>query len=448
MFSTLVAVEDYLQGLVPKTFHMQFTAERGIARTREYLRLLGSPQNKLKVVHIAGTSGKGSTSYMISGLLISQGFKVGLHLSPHLLDIRERTEINNTLLEEKKYCSYFRDIISAIEKMKQSAFGVLTYFEALAGFTFYVFEKEKVDYAVMETGMGGKYDGTNVVDRADKLSVVTKIGFDHTKILGNTLTLIAHQKAMICVDGGELITGKQSPTAAKEIEKVVKEKKGHLSRVSERHSGLSRIRSWSRLHQRWIPPQDDDGQAWKWSGELGLLGEYQKENASLALTTLLHLGKRDGFTVDMNSVRSVLKDIKFKGRFDVIQKKQGIIILDGAHNAQKMKALLKSVHTAYPQKKFTFVIAFKMGKDYKKMLAYIIPFAHKIVITRIFSESQDLIHHSVSPENIMHELTRLGYTNTEIQLKSSEIIAIIKNETDSTIVTGSLYLLGDIYTLL
>ena len=106
MFSTLVAVEDYLQGLVPKTFHMQFTAERGIARTREYLRLLGSPQNKLKVVHIAGTSGKGSTSYMISGLLISQGFKVGLHLSPHLLDIRERTEINNTLLEEKKYCSY------------------------------------------------------------------------------------------------------------------------------------------------------------------------------------------------------------------------------------------------------------------------------------------------------------------------------------------------------
>ena len=89
-----------------------------------------------------------------------------------------------------------------------------------------------------------------------------------------------------------------------------------------------------------------------------------------------------------------------------------------------------------------------MGKDYKKMLAYIIPFAHKIVITRIFSESQDLIHHSVSPENIMHELTRLGYTNTEIQLKSSEIIAIIKNETDSTIVTGSLYLLGDIYTLL
>lgn len=424
MFSTLAAVEDYLQGFVPKTSQMQFTAEKGIARTKEFLKLLGSPQDKLRVVHIAGTSGKGSTSFMISHLLVSQGFKVGLHLSPHLLDIRERTEINNTLLEEKTYCKYFNEIVPFIEKMKKYSDGAITYFEALVGFTFYVFEKEKVDYAVMETGMGGKYDGTNVVERMDKLAVITKIGFDHTKILGNTLTKIAYQKAMICVEGGELLTTEQILSAAKEIQRVVKEKNGHLYSV-----------------QKW--------KAWRNKNiTLGLLGEYQKDNAALALTVLSHLSRRDGFTIQMNSVRSAMKSLRFKGRFDVLQKKGGFILLDGAHNAQKMKALLKSVKILYPHKKFTFIVAFKQGKDYKKMLTYIIPFAQKIIITHIFSESQDILHYSISSEDIKGELDQQGFKNAQIFTECKDVMRILKRDTDSYIIIGSLYLLGDIYKLL
>ena len=418
MFSSIQNIEEYLQELVPKTTQLLFTGDKGVARTKEYLSLLGSPQNQLKVIHVAGTSGKGSTSFMISKLLESQGFSVGLHLSPHLIDIRERMMINNELISEKKFVSYFNKVFIAIEKMKHSSLGVITYFEALVGLAYFVFTQEKVNYAVMETGLGGEFDGTNIVERQDKLAVITKIGFDHTKILGNTLSKIAHQKAMICAEKGELITIQQYPSAQREIAAVVKNKIGTLI-ISQKREGI----------------------------DLGLLGEYQKENASLALAVLSHMSKRDGFTIQMNFVRSVFASLRFKGRFDVIQKKGGVTILDGAHNTQKMKAFLNSVSILYPNKKFTFVIAFKQGKEYRKMLKYIISYANKIYITHIFSGSQDILHQSITSQSIIAELQQMGFTAAQILDTKEEVAKIIQREDESCIVTGSLYLLGDVYKL-
>lgn len=425
MFSSLTQIESYLQELVPKSSQMLFSGELGITRTKEYLKLLGSPQNSLKIVHVAGTSGKGSTSFMISNLLESQGFKVGLHLSPHLIDVRERMLINNVFISESSFISYFNEIVPAIETMKHTKWGALTYFEAMVGFVFFIFAKEKLKYAVIETGLGGEFDGTNIVDRADKLSVITKIGFDHTKILGNTLSKIAHQKAMICVPKGTLISTKQTPSAQKEIERVVLGKKGRLILVDE---------------------QDISSQFGNY--KLGMAGEYQKENAVLALSTLSYLSKRDSFKLDVKKAVSKLASLRFKGRFDVVAKTGGITILDGAHNVQKMKALLNSVLKQYPDKKFTFVLAFKAGKDYKKMLGMISPYAEKIIITHIFSKHQDLLHESVPPIEIKKELKKITNVHTSIVLDREELIKIIKKENSSVIVTGSLYLLGDLYRLL
>lgn len=419
MFSSLHSIEEYLQELVPKTTQMKFTGEKGIERTKEFLKLLGSPQNKLKVIHIAGTSGKGSTSFMISNLLTSHGFRVGLHLSPHLIDVRERMMINNKMISEKQFSLYFTDVRPAIEKMKRSLYGPITYFEAYVGLAFYVFYKEKVDYAVMETGLGGEFDGTNIVDRSDKLSVITKIGFDHMNILGHTLQKIAHQKAMICIERGELITTKQSPSAQKEIQKVVDEKNGKLI-LADKNKKIT----------------------------TGLLGKFQKENALLALAVFSRLSERDCFKIDTQLVKNTLENLRFKGRFDVIKKLGGISILDGAHNAQKMKAFISSVRNLYPHKKFKVIVAFKQGKEYKKMLKYIIPVADTIIITHIFSGSQDLLHSSIAPQEIQSELKKLKFTNVKIVTKIEDIIQIIKKENDSCIVTGSLYLLGDIYKIL
>ena len=442
MFSSIKNIEDYLQELVPKTTQLQFTGEKGILRTREFLKLLGSPQNTLKVIHVAGTSGKGSTSFMISHLLASQGFAVGLHLSPHLLDIRERTEINNTLIEEKKYVRYFEEVYPAIEKMKNSAFGAITYFEALIGFTFYVFAQEKVNYAVVETGLGGEFDGTNVVDRADKLSVITKIGFDHMNVLGTTLQKIAHQKAMICANGGELITIQQSPSAYHEIKKVVQQKNAHLFSVEK--NSVKNV----RLSQK------NTNFSFNWEGivfkniTLGLLGDHQVQNASLALATLCHLSKRDGFTLKLDAITPTLKNLRFKGRFDILSHKNNQIILDGAHNVQKMRALLKTIKKLFPDEKFTFVLAFKKGKEYKKMIQMIIPYAEKIIITHIFSDSQDLQHLSVLPEMILEEIKKLGFSNVEVKKNIEDIVKTIQTNNSSSVVSGSLYLLGDVYKAL
>lgn len=416
MFLSITDIEKYLDTFIPTKMLSRFPGEEGLIRTSEFLRLLGSPQNKLKIIHVAGTSGKGSTSLMISSLLISQGYKVGLHLSPHLLDIRERTEINNSLIEEKQYVRYFNEIVPALEKIKNSHFGTITYFEVMVGFVYYVFEKEQVDYAVVEVGLGGKYDGTNVIDRSDKLSVVTRIGLDHTKVLGATLSQIAYQKAMICAEQGDLITIPQVRSAAKMIEKVVHDKKGNLF--------VAEIKKLT----------------------VGLKGEYQKENASLAVAVVSHLAKRDGF--QFQGPHSLFKSLRFKGRFDVIQNNNRNIILDGAHNPQKMRAFLGSVKKEYPNKKFTFVIAFKHGKEYAKMLTFIIPLASKIIATSIFSDNPDFGYLSTSTEEIQSALKKQGFTNILIAKTNQETKLAIERERGDIIATGSLYLVGDIYGLI
>ncbi|MFH0773133.1 MAG: cyanophycin synthetase [bacterium] len=442
MYSSIYDIENYLQGLIPKATLPQYPGEKGIARTKEFLHLLGSPQNTLKVVHIAGTSGKGSTSFTISNLLVSQGFKVGLHLSPHLLDIRERTEINNILIAEKKYCEYFNAIVPSIEKMRESVFWPITYFEALVGFTYYVFAREKVDYAIMEVGLGGEFDGTNCVERKDKLAVLSKVGFDHMNVLGTTLRKIAHQKAAICQMGGDMITIYQPSSAYDEIQKIVHQKKAHLFTVERS----------SITHIKLSPKHTSFSFAWGSrvlkNYTLGLIGDHQAQNAALAIATLCYLSKRDKFNINQEIAISMLKTLRFKGRFDILSQNNNHIILDGAHNVQKMRALLKTVRKLYPNKKFTFVLAFKRGKEYQKMVELIIPFAERMVITHIFSDNQDLHHFSVPPNNIIEEIKRLGFSRVVVKNNIADIIKMMQQESSSFVVSGSLYLLGDIYKLL
>jgi dihydrofolate synthase/folylpolyglutamate synthase len=442
MFRTLQDIEHYLQQYIPSTTITRFPGEEGIVRTKEFLALLNSPQNKIRCIHVAGTSGKGSTSYMISTFLHTLGFTVGLHLSPHLLDIRERALINNTLLSEKKYISYFKEIVPFIEKMKDSRYGTITYFEILVGFAYYIFAREKVDYMVMEVGLGGKYDGTNVIDRTDKLAVITKIGLDHTNVLGGTHAKIAYQKAMICMEKGDMISIYQSPSAEKEIKNIAREKKTHLFVVKKntiRHIFLKDEKTQFTFFHNGKEYRDIS---------LGLYGLHQAENAALALAAIMHLGKRDHFAVDIHKIREQAAVLRFKGRMDIIKQNSMKIICDGAHNEQKMSAFLKTVTRMEHNKKYTFVIAFKKGKDYKKMLRQIVPVAQKIIITTIFSEHQDLFHFSTDPHLIQTELATLGFTNSRIIENIKKVGEFIQTSKTDIIVTGSLYLLGDLYTLL
>lgn len=442
MFHSLAEIEKYLQKYIPNAALVRFPGEEGIIRTKEFLKLLGSPQNTIPCIHVAGTSGKGSTSFMISSFLRTLGFTVGLHLSPHLLDIRERSMINNTLLDEQKYLRYFEEVVPAIEKMKSSAYGTITYFEVMVGFVYYVFAKEKVDYMVMEVGLGGLYDGTNVIERQDKLSVLTKIGFDHVKVLGNTLTKITHQKAGICMEKGKMLSIYQYNTAEKEIKKIVREKKAHLSLIKK--EDIRRIvleTGKTHFDLKWRNNMYKDM-------TLGLFGRHQAENAALALGALLYLGERDHFKVDMEKIRKCAAGLRFKGRMDILSYKGKEVIMDGAHNEQKMKAFLKALKEMDQNKKYTFLIAFKKGKDYIKMIKLLIPFAQKIGITTIFSQNPDFSHFSTDPTLIQKRLMAEGFRNCEIVDGTKGMVSFIHSAQTDVIVTGSLYLLGDLYALL
>jgi len=444
IINTFKQAEAFLALHIPKKIQQRFPGELGLKRTKYFLQLLGNPQEKLKIIHVAGTSGKGSTCYLISSLLKAHGFKVGFHQSPHLTDVRERFQIytstslstGNQIISKEEFIFYLNKIIPIINLIGKTFHGSLTYFEILVGLAYFIFYDKKVDYAVMETGLGGKYDGTNVVDRSDKLAVLTKIGFDHMEILGKTLPEIALQKAMIINKNSQAISINQLPNAKKVIEEVAIKKQAKVFFVTK-NNYLYHGRGQDRI-------------------KLNLIGNYQRENASLALAVIKFLSKRDGFLVDQEKIKKVFATVHFPGRFDIkkispkgrLPSGQKTVIFDAAHNPQKMAAFTKALIKKYPGRKFNFLLAFKSGKDYKKMLKIIIPWADSITLTSFFTENQDMINLSEKPTVIGQQLRKIGFNNFTIVPSNKKAWEIILNKKEPIIVTGSLYLIGEIYRLI
>jgi len=435
--------EEFLALHIPRNSEQTFPGEAGLNRARYLLHLLGDPQEKIKVIHVAGTSGKGSTCYLTNRLLISHGFRVGLHQSPHLTDVRERYQINSQIISEDEFVNYLNRILPVIKLVGKTFHGQLTYFEILIGMAFLIFSEKKVDYAIMETGLGGRYDGTNVVVRKDKLSVLTKIGLDHTNILGKTIEKIALQKAMIINKNSQAISIHQDPSAEKVIKKVAKNREANIyfvsSSSSPRKRGSRNMDSRRSLPSTPIGGGNDIQSLIK---NLNLVGDYQMENASLALAAVNYLSQRDKFIIDKKTINKVFETADFPGRFDIKKINNKIVIFDGAHNPQKMNAFIGSLIKKYPGKKFNFLLAFKKGKDYQKILKIIISctIVHKIIITSFFTENQDMINVSVDPTKIK--------INAKIIPDLRKAWGSILKKKEPIVVTGSLYLVGEVFKLI
>ena len=432
----------YITRFIPKKAQF-FPGDFGTKRTKVFLELLDNPQEKLKIIHIAGTSGKGSTAYLLSTLLKSQGFKTGLHVSPHLLDIRERFQINNELVSEELFCEHVRKLIPAIEKLSASDYGAPSYFELLVVLAFSIFHAQKVDYAVIETGLGGLYDATNVITRSDKLVLLTPIGKDHMNILGSTLPLIATQKAHIMQPCTTALSTNQKPSVKAVFQAIAQEKQASITfiekyevyKVQEITSDKSVFDfSYLGIHLE--------------SLELRLLGEHQIQNASLALAGLITLSTRDVWNLSIPLLRSALKTAVFPGRLERRTTSYGSLLLDGAHNPAKMRALTKALITMYPSQTFTFVVAFKKGKDITNTLRYIIPIADHIVVTKFFSTTQDNISLAVPPQDIVTLISKLGFDRISRIDNTKEAIVSAFTQPQPVVVTGSLYLLADVYTFI
>lgn len=230
MINSFKEAIDFFKSTIPVTAVKKFPGAKGLERQERLLELLGNPQDKIKVIHIAGTTGKTSTVKIINDLLIGQGFKVGLTVSPHLIDIRERIQINNELISEEDFVKNLNAIMPAIKEVAKSKLEMPTYFEVMVALFYYSFGKAKVDYAVIETGMGGTNDGTNTIHSENKIAVITPIGLDHTKILGKTISEIAQKKAGIINKFNPVFSAPQNINAVKVLNERAKQKSTKINK--------------------------------------------------------------------------------------------------------------------------------------------------------------------------------------------------------------------------
>jgi len=433
---------SYLRHSIPKNQN-RFPGDQGLKRQAEILKLLGDPQNKIKTIHLAGTSGKGSTAFYISSLLINHNFKVGLTLSPHLLDIRERFQINNKLISKKEFVYYLNQIIPVIEKIKLTNFGRPTFFEILIALSFYIFYQKKVDYMVVETGLGGLMDGTNTITSPNQVVVITKLGLDHTAILGPNLKSIAFQKAGIIHSHNPVFSVKQLPQATKVLDNCAFKNQTQINYISPKINFKNiKFKDQTITYNFKFENLNIDGL------KLNTIGRYQVENSALSLSILNFLSLRDHFNLDINQIRYTFISSHFFGRVDIQKIDNQTFILDGAHNPQKMRSLVFSLKKAYPDQKFVFILAFKQRHDFPKMIKSIIPLAQKIILTSFNIKFQDMAQISQSASSIISLLDKLNFDNYQIALTPKSAYLLAKKTKQFIVVTGSLYLLPKMYPFL
>ncbi len=350
-----------------------------ISRTEKLLNYLGNPHNSIKAIHITGTNGKGSTGAMLTSILKEAGFKTGFYSSPHLISFRERIRIGDELIPEEKICILVEDIKSAVEKLKKDCLEKPSFFEIYTAMAFLYFASEEVDFAVLEVGMGGRLDATNVVTPLN--SIFTSIDIDHTGELGETRVAIAKEKSGIIKEGIPVIT----TTQKRDVRKVL------LEKCREKNSVMTEVRmkndspGISSSHQIYLEEESIslEGCKFKVYGtknsydllSVPLLGKHQILNAGAALCSAEFLG------IDPVYIKRGLKKTTWPGRIQLFPGKPPIL-LDGAHNPAASRSLASTIKRLFPEKKIVLVFGICTDKDISGVGKELFPIAYKIILTK------------------------------------------------------------------
>jgi dihydrofolate synthase/folylpolyglutamate synthase len=420
---------DYLFSMLPMFSRIGAAAfKKDLTNTITLCNALGNPQHHFKSIHIAGTNGKGSTSHMLASILQHAGYKTGLYTSPHLKDFRERIKVNGQLCAEEFVVDFTARIQQQIETIEPS------FFEITVAMAFDYFAQQQVDVAVIEVGMGGRFDSTNII--TPELSVITNIGFDHVNILGDTLAKIAFEKAGIIKPGTPVVIGEALPetrpvftgkAAAENAPAVFAEEQRYVTEWSYSHSHL--LVTIADKHT-------DDRQAFT----LDLTGVYQTKNIVTVLEAVHQLQKQ-GWLITAEHVAKGLAATKkttgLHGRWEMVEQ-HPTVILDVAHNAEGMKQVVEQLElTTYNQ--LHIIIGMVKDKDIKKVLALLPPYA-----TYYFTKAQ--IPRAL-PENELAEaaagfgLKGGHYADVHAAIGAAKQHA---HKDDLILVCGSVFLVGEV----
>ncbi len=338
--------------------------ELGLDRVRRVLAALGDPQNRLKVIHVAGTNGKGSVCQMFYSVLRESGYSVGLYTSPHLYELTERIAVDGTTISKEEFAQIAGEI-RAIPGHKR-----LTYFEFITCVAFVCFERANIDYVVLETGLGGRLDATNVLEHP-LLSVITAIDFDHTSWLGSTLEAIASEKAGIFKKASPALVGKVPPITLPIFEKAAKD--NAVASLRFVHSDDKPARYHWELGYQEFTFQDKTIQ-------LSMLGEHQKRNALLVLEALSILEERYGIIIAPKAITLGLRKANLPGRWELKQEQDKVWVFDVAHNPQAIYQHKKTVDCSpwrdEPNK--LLIAGFLKDKNYELMLRRLAPYYQSI----------------------------------------------------------------------
>lgn len=337
----------------------------GLERTKELLRRLGNPEKTLKFVHIAGTNGKGSTAAMLASILETAGYRTGLYTSPFINRFNERMQIDHKPIPDDELAALTSEIRPKAESME----ALPTEFELITALAMLYFARRRCDIVVLEVGMGGELDSTNVID-VPEATVITAMGLDHIKELGPTLADIAKAKAGIIKPGGDVVSYGGSPEADLVIAKACLQKGARL--VQPDHSAI-------RLHDFSLEGQRFSYKHWE-NLTIPLVGAYQTHNAAVVLETVEVLQKK-GWSVGEKQIREGLAKTHWPARFEVLQK-DPVFIVDGGHNPHGIQATAESLRRLFPEKKYVFVTGVMADKDVESILRIIIPMAERFFTVR------------------------------------------------------------------
>jgi len=395
----------------------------GLDRIRELLRRLGDPQKGLTFIHVAGTNGKGSVCACLASVLEAAGCRVGLNTSPHLERFHERIRVNGEEITDEALGALMDQIRPAAEAMPEHP----TEFELITALAFLHFRRERCDVAVLETGLGGALDASNIIDTPE-LAVLTAMGMDHAALLGPTLTDIASAKAGIIKPGGDVVSRGGCGEADAVFRRVCRERGAALTELNLDRLTVRELRLESTRFD--FTPWEDLA--------IPLAGAYQAENAALALTALERLRDK-GWHIPQEAVRRGLAAVRWPGRFEVLSR-DPVFLLDGAHNVHGMRAAVQSLQSLLPGKRLTFLLGILSDKDAGGMLDLLAPLAERVLILRPDSPR------AMDPETLRAMLAERGVdARTCGSVREGIAAALASAGQDGAVCAlGSLYLCGEV----
>jgi dihydrofolate synthase/folylpolyglutamate synthase len=428
-------------------------------RIRGLLELLGNPHERLRIAHVAGSKGKGSTSAMLASILHRAGYRTGLFTSPHLVRVEERFQVNGQPISAEELTALLTKVRDACAEEKivaepgtPSAEAVpldraLTFFEIATAVCFLHFVQRRVDVAILEVGLGGRFDSTNVCQPL--VSVITSISYDHTQQLGSTLAKIAREKAGIIKEHRPTVSGARAPEARVVIETICKERRSRLRQIDRevfyRHEPGQVGASQDRLPRVEVTTAR---RRWPWL-EVGLLGEHQAANAAVALATVEELQEL-GFTIPDAAVQTGLAQVRWPARLEVLSH-QPLVVLDCAHNLASAEAMLDTLKTSVDRRptdteggRRFLIFGGSRDKDLVGMLRLLTPYFHHTLLTRFASPR------SVPPEELV-ALVPPGKGSFVACSSPQEAWAQARTAAgpdDLICVTGSVFLAGEMRPLM